>query len=195
MNYTLSKIICFATGALIGSVVTWKLLDIRYERLMHEECESIKTELKRLYDIEEEPVETEEEPKKDIFENHSTEELAQTDIREYAARLAESGYTDYANPSTIEKKGEDIVRPYIIEPDQYGEIEEYDMASLTYYADGVLADDVDERIEDVDSIVGTESLTHFGDYEPDAVFVRNEERKTDYEILRVNENYSDVNDE
>lgn len=195
MNYTLSKIICFATGALIGSVVTWKLLDIRYERLMHEECESIKTELKRLYDIKEEPVEKEEEPKNDIFENHSTEELAQTDIREYAARLAENGYTDYANLSTNEKKGEDIVRPYIIEPDQYGEIEEYDMASLTYYADGVLADDVDERIEDVDSIVGTESLTHFGDYEPDAVFVRNEERKTDYEILRVNENYSDVNDE
>lgn len=195
MNYTLSKIICFATGALIGSVVTWKLLDIRYERLMHEECESIKTELKRLYDIEEEPVEKEEEPKKDIFENHSTEELAQTDIREYAARLAENGYTDYANLSTNEKKGEDIVRPYIIEPEQYGEIEDYDLASLTYYADGVLADDVDDRIEDVDNVVGTESLTHFGDYEPDAVFVRNDERKTDYEILRVNENYSDVNNE
>lgn len=193
MNCTLSKIVMFATGALIGSVVTWKLLDIRYEKLMHEECESIKTELKRLYDIEDEPVEKEE-PKTDIFEGHTTEELAQTDIREYAARLAENGYTDYTSVSNTEKKGEDSVRPYIIEPEEYGMMEGYELCSLTYYADGVLADDVDDPIEDVDEVVGNDSLTHFGDYEPDAVYVRNDKRQTDYEILRVNENYSDVND-
>lgn len=194
MSCTLSKIVIFATGALIGSVVTWKLLDMRYEKIMHEECESIKTELKRLYEIEDEPVEKEEEPKKDVFEGHTTEELAQTDIREYAARLAECGYTDYANVSNTEKKGEDSVRPYIIEPDEYGMVEGYELCSFTYYADGVLADDVDDRIENVDEVIGDDSLTHFGEYEPDAVYVRNEERKTDYEILRVNENYSDVND-
>ena len=32
-------------------------------------------------------------------------------------------------------------------------------------------------------MVGLDSLTHFGQYEDDSVYVRNDERMTDYEIL------------
>ena len=59
-------------------------------------------------------------------------------------------------------------------------------------ADGVLADDMDEIIEDVDEVVGEDSLNHFGEFEEDSVYVRNDERKCDYEILRDNRNYADV---
>ena len=70
--------------------------------------------------------------------------------------------------------------------------EEYEQISLTYYADGVLADENDEVIEDVEDAVGIDSLNHFGEYEDDSVFVRNDARKCDYEILLDQRTYSEV---
>ena len=62
----------------------------------------------------------------------------------------------------------------------------------TRYADGVLADENDEVIEDVEDAVGIDSLNHFGEYEDDSVFVRNDARKCDYEILLDQRAYSEV---
>ena len=70
--------------------------------------------------------------------------------------------------------------------------EEHEQISLTYYADGVLADENDEVIEDVEDAVGIDSLNHFGEYEDDSVFVRNDARKCDYEILLDQRTYSEV---
>ena len=67
-----------------------------------------------------------------------------------------------------------------------------DRISLTYYADGVLADENDEVIEDVEDAVGIDSLNRFGEYEDDSVFVRNDARKCDYEILLDQRTYSEV---
>ena len=83
-------------------------------------------------------------------------------------------------------------KPYVISPEEFGEFEEYEKISLTYYADKVLADENDEEVDDVDEIVGEESLNHFGEYEDDSVFVRNDRLKCDYEILLDQRNYSDV---
>ena len=82
--------------------------------------------------------------------------------------------------------------PYVIPPEQFGDDEEYEQISLTYYADGVLADENDEVIEDVEDAVGIDSLNHFGEYEDDSVFVRNDARKCDYEILLDQRTYSEV---
>lgn len=49
----------------------------------------------------------------------------------------------------------------MIPPEQFGDDEEYEQISLTYYADGVLADENDEVIEDVEDAVGIDSLNHF----------------------------------
>ena len=35
-----------------------------------------------------------------------------------------------------------------------------------------------------------DALRHFGEYEDDAVYVRNDELKTDYEILRSEKDYN-----
>ena len=86
------------------------------------------------------------------------------------------------------------MKPYVISPDEFGEMEDedYDKVSFTYYADGVLADEYDEIVENIDEIIGEESLTHFGEYEDDSVFVRNDKLKCDYEILLDQRNYSDI---
>lgn len=84
------------------------------------------------------------------------------------------------------------MKPYVISPDEFGEFEDYERISLSYYADQILADEDDEKVEDVDNVVGLESLAHFGEYEDDSVFVRNDRLKCDYEILLDQRTYSDV---
>jgi hypothetical protein len=85
-----------------------------------------------------------------------------------------------------------VTKPYVISPEDFGEIEDYDQRTLFYYEDGVLTDDEDNPIEDVDGVVGRGSLTHFGEYEDDSVHVRNERLRIDYEILREPNTYADV---
>lgn len=81
-------------------------------------------------------------------------------------------------------------RPYVISPDEFGECLEYEQITLTYYADDVLADDRDEIVDR--RVVGLDALSHIGDYEPDAVHIRNDILKTEYEILVDHRKYSDV---
>lgn len=71
----------------------------------------------------------------------------------------------------------------VISPDEFGEIEEYTKVSLFYFEDGTLADEYGEVVDDVEEIVG-DGLEHFGEYEEDSVFMRNDAKRCDYEILR-----------
>jgi hypothetical protein len=80
----------------------------------------------------------------------------------------------------------------VIPPSEFDTEDDYEVYSLTYYADGVLADEQNNPIENVDDMVGRDSLTHFGEYEEDAVHVRNEAMMCDFEILRDLRRYADV---
>ena len=86
---------------------------------------------------------------------------------------------------------EDIEDPniHIIDPDEFGEDDEYDCISLTFYADGILADDDDNIIDDVDGTISKRALFHFGDYEDDAVHIKNDKRKAYYEVLTDSRSY------
>lgn len=190
MNHTLRNFFIFAVGAAIGSAATWYLLKTKYEQIANEEIESVK-EAFRCRDTEPEPTNPEE---KDEPETKPDREK----VASYAKMLNTLHYTN--EPEVTEnddKKGAEEMTekksgPYVITPDDFGSIEEYDAISLNYYADGVLADDWDEAIEDVDDVVGEDSLNRFGEYEEDSVFVRNDDRCADYEILRDLRNYWDV---
>ena len=78
--------------------------------------------------------------------------------------------------------------PYVISPDEYDE-NDYETETLYYYPDGVLTDTYDNVIVDIEETVGKKSLTCFGEYEEDSVFVRNDDLETDYEILLQPDNY------
>ena len=96
-------------------------------------------------------------------------------------------------PDTIYEEGDDDqLRPYVISPDEFGERDGYPTVSLTYYEDGVLTDESDTIIRDIENVVGLDSLDHFGEYEDDSVFVRNDDLKVDFEILRDVRNFKDV---
>lgn len=176
---TLISFITFAAGAAIGSAVTWKLVDEKYKKLAHDEIE----EIREYYKSKETPEAESEES------DGSTIIAGQMNFREYAEILNEQGYTNYTDTEIEEMSS--VKKPYVIKPEEFGEIDYYDTETLYYYPDGVLADDGGNPIEDAEGIIGIDSLDHFGDYEDDSVHVRNDVLKTDYEILRELSPYSD----
>lgn len=84
----------------------------------------------------------------------------------------------------------------IIQPDDFGSEDDYETSFLSYYADGKLVFDGEDKAvdeEDIPKIIGTEALKHFGEYMPSAIHVRNNNYHKDYEILQVQQNWADLN--
>lgn len=178
----------FIIGAASGATVAWYLLKDKYETLAQEEIDSVKEVFaRREQEMKDETV------KRNVAEGIKDSDRTKPDIKEYAEQLKKNGYTRYSDLSADDGGVSDKqTKPYVIPPEQFGDNEEHEQISLTYYADGVLADENDEVIEDVEDAVGIDSLNHFGEYEDDSVFVRNDARKCDYEILLDQRTYSEV---
>lgn len=165
MSNTLSNLIIFATGAAIGSVVTWKLIKTKYEQIAQEEIDSVKEVFSRRAEQEEKTVDEE-----------------NSQVKEYED-LTEA-YTTYSD-NEEEKEVKDVEEPYVISPEEFGEKDGYEIRSLNYYTNGIVTDEFDQPIDndDVDSLIGLDSLNHFGEFEDDSVFVRNDYLETDFVIL------------
>lgn len=194
MNSTLTKVFIFVGGVAVGAAASWKLLKTHFEQIAQNEIDSVKEYYSTRFN---KPAD-EEEVGEDKTENITTEEPEEDEERnhrDYAAILAKQNYTNYAGAShgvTTVQEPVPNEGPYVIAPTEFGTRDDYDSVSLTYYADGVLADDADEPIIDINDVVGLESLDSFGDYEEDCVHVRNDELKTDFEILADSRRYTDV---
>lgn len=178
MNNKLVCVFSFGVGAAIGSLVTWKVTKTKYEKIANEEIESVKEHFRKKTDM------------NDIFHD-----------------ICEEKYKDNLEPESVSSviKGEAYCmddpemytvadRPFIITPEEFGELDEHEVVSITCYADNVVEDEFGEvmTVEEVDAIVGAESLKHFGEYQADSVFVRNNALKRDYEILLDLRNHSDI---
>lgn len=195
----------FAVGASIGSGVTWKLVRDKYEKLANEEIESVKKAFtKRQKDLvnELEMVNqalkshgAEASKEKEEKEDKGTEVSKEKEEKPVAKRTNHNNYTKYSS-GYYKEEGVDTMRdedrPYVITPKEFGEFDDYECVSLTYYADKRLADDMDELVDDIESTVGYDCLDTFGDYEDDSVFVRNDRMKCDFEILLDTRKYRDV---
>ncbi len=199
-----NSLLAFMLGMAVGSVITWQIIKDRYERRIEEDRKSLEEmyAAKKTAVVAEKPAEEEREEKKEDPPAPDPKEIAERakekpSMEEYVKRLQGEGYTDYTHrgrPAEAEKpsESENKETPYVISPEEFGELDGYEKISLTYYADGVLADEDDEPVDDIEDIVG-DGLEHFGEYgEEDSVFVRSDMRKCDYEILRDLREFSEV---
>lgn len=175
MNKTISSILIFVAGAAVGSVTACMLVKERYKRyyaaIADEEIESVKA----------------------VYSKKAADEKKKTDAvveevkkhEQYHSIIRESGYE-------YDKEGEAATieddEPYVISPDEFGSTTN-ETIYLTYYADRILADDVDDIVDDIDGTVGRNSLLRFGEYEEEIVHVRNDTIDTDYEITLDTRNY------
>ena len=190
----MNKSLCFVTfilGAVGGSLVTYKLLKNKYEQIAQEEIDSVK-EMYRNPQGESKKTSVLEEQKE-----VAKKSMEKPDIMEYSKKINEFNYSNCYKQETNmlseeEPDPKDMSDPYVISPEEYGEDDTYDQINLTYYADGTVADENNEEVENVDGIIGLDSLETFGTYEDDSVHVKNDRLRAYYEILRDERNYEDV---
>lgn len=207
MNCKFINVLMFAAGAAIGSTVTWKVVKTKYERIVQEEIDSVKETFANNFanrsDINEDVTENNGDDSyhqvnwselEDLNEEEDEDEDDEDDkseqdyLRDYG-RLIDR----YTNNNNEKGGAENMAKePYVISPYDFGEIDEYHKIELTYYADGILEDEDYSIINDADELIGPKALTTFGEYEDDAVFVRNERLSTDFQILKDYRTYDEA---
>ena len=192
----MKNLLFFVAGAAIGSVVTWKLIEKKYKDLADEEIESVKETFKNrksritkdeVKETVEKVINKWKEPKETV-EDIVTSEGYYTEDEEETEEDDESNYTVDVDP------GVEVIVPYVITPEQFGEYDEYGTKTLTYYADNVLTDEIDNPItsNEMITMIGPDALDHFGEYEDDSVYIRDEMNEMDYEILKSEKMFSEI---
>ena len=138
-----------------------------------------------------------------VEEVEEKEEVKEVEKKEYELKDIQvkdepkTGLTNYSQITKMYMSKDEFQSPmyddpFVIDPSEFGENPEYDTETLTYFADGVLVDDVDDVIDEPDIVVGLENLKIFEEFGATTVYVRNDIYKTDYEIIRDDWNYSDL---
>lgn len=207
MNKKTACFFAFVVGAAAGTLASWKYFKDKYERAGKEEVESIRAAFaeKRKNELNamgEQLVEGFVSGFSETAKSKSPDEDAQKadNIRNYKRVVGELGYIDYSAMScraensdcedTPVEEPRDI--PVIIDPEEFGEYDDYMQISLLYFADKILTDTDFNIVDDPNELIGPDALNHFGEYEEDAVHVRNDAKKCYYEILLEGRLYTDV---
>lgn len=205
MNNKVFGTILFTAGAVIGSLVTWKVVKTKYEDIAQEEIDSVKEEYtrlmvsmrKKLNDSvtykDDEDDESEEDADDDDFDD-STMTNYNKIVKSYRSSDEEE---NNQNEKEGEEKEEDndgvsyMKAPYVISPDDFGSVPGYNVEPLDYFADGILADGWGVEL-DIAETIGEDAVNHFGDYDDDVVYVRNEQTELEYEVTRDPRTYAEA---
>lgn len=192
----------FSIGALVGTVVTITVLKNKYEAILQEELDSIMQVMTRNR-TKGTPCEEKKEKvipiknrtnesysaEKD-YEGHESKVVQTTDktfkkiVKEYdRVNPPLSVMAEEQSPTEEDK---DI---YIISEDEFcmGK-EDFDQETMMYYEDGVVLDESEDIVDDLENVIGLEAFSTFQNCpEETVIFVRNEGLSIDYEIIRANQ--------
>lgn len=195
MKNAIVGILSFLGGAAIAAFVTYKVVDKKaeekYETLFQEELASVK---ERFTVPKANPVKDFVEsksniPVSDIVSTKSP--LEKPSLKVAYARSIEN-YRNYSNRDyEKEKEDKEDKTAYVVTPEEFGEDDDYETQELTFYADGILADE-DDTILNADEVLGKGSLDHMGEYDDDTLHVKNEKRKLYYEVLADERSYEEA---
>lgn len=192
MNNALKSTLIFLLGAGVGASVSALYFSKKYQK----ECDEMREAYNHMT-----------ERRKAVFEQPSPVELAKKYGADAIAKtydppkiIVEDDCEDELDDETLDEEcvpieGIDLsearYEPYIIPPEDFGDYPSFSRIDLTFYADGVLCED-NETMTDISDKVGYDALNHFGEYEDDSVYVRNERLQADFCIIRVPEKYYDL---
>lgn len=188
----------FISGVLVGGFAMKKYIDKKYGPSEYEEIVPAEKE--------DDSVQNEPEQKTEV----------KTDNRVKYTQASREEYREFLNKyDGVEEVEEDIPEdeipsdcvmytprnapiigdvPYNISPDEYMEIDSYETAEYTLYADGYVTDETGTPCspEDVLNALGDEFENWFGTYENDQVWVRNDRLHMDFSVIKDLDKYEDV---
>lgn len=190
----MNRVFIFVLGAATGTLVTWKVLDKKYRELAEEEIKSVEEYYKSKELLME--VKAGDEIIKSKYTVSPSDELNEKE--DYKNKIKELGYSeeviDDEGCFVITEPGIDYIAPYVITPEEFGEIEGQLTRSWTLYADGILTDEAGNIVFEPEKEIG-DALEHLGEYEDDCVHVRNENMECDIEILKHESTFAELNGE
>lgn len=178
-------IFIFVLGVVSGTFVGAQIAKKKYEEIANEEIEEIRAYYKER-----------EKEVKEIEEPNAVEAPEEKSI-EVEERKQYDNIIKRGNYMAVDEEEQNNVcdEAYPIDPSEFGNDGKNATETLTYFADGVLVNEVDEVVEDPDLVVGRHHIDIFNEF-PDAtcVYVRNDLDGTDYEILKDDWCWSDFNE-
>jgi len=177
--------LAFTVGAVMGAGATYMVTKEYFRKIADEEIASVK----------------------ETYGKHALNVAEMNDRKkeEYVKILKESSYVRKdemdedmnAQKIDIPKKKSDT--PYIITHEDYEDpnYEAYDKIDLTLYSDGVLADDMDEKLDfaSTKEEVGLDWMDYMEDNDSDIVYVRNDSHQADFIISKALETYEETHGE
>jgi len=184
---SIKNIMIFLLGAGVGSAATYFVVKKHFEKITDEEIESVKQYYKSelVADV-----------KKAVSSNEETsfmtenEEKTEEKEPDYKKIIEKMNYGDYfeKKPETKPVKEEEpdpIVGPYIISGDAFAGDLRNEKESLYYFEkDGVFMNVITEEVvPNGMELVGETNFERLGEFEEDVLYVRNDEKGTDYEVL------------
>ena len=180
-------LLIFAAGAVAGTVAGIGISKRHFEAIAAQEINEVRDYYRKVN----KELEEQKEEQKEEQENTKKEEVVEETIEEYNNIIKHGNYVPTEEIDDEEDDYSDD-EPYIIDPSEFGNNGNYATQTCTYFADGVLVDDVDEVIEDPEKLVGNLHVDIFRDFDATSVYVRNDWMKMDFEILKDDWFWSDL---
>jgi hypothetical protein len=178
INKGVIGVLGFITGAIFGWFAAAKVTANKYEEIIDKEVESVKEAFRK------DQAKT---VKKDEPVAPAQTPPEKPDIKSYRASITENKYAEKTEPVQTKKA-------HKITQKEFGNAD-YEEINLEYYADGTLTDDSFHPMSDkeiCDAIDTKEFLKDMMDNGEDAIYIRNDRTKADYEIMFNPTTYADL---
>lgn len=205
MSKGIGMLFTFVVGVATGVAATYKIAETKYRNIANEEIDSV---IERFSNREPFVVESTEGDNIESDEVAQDNDIvpdrfstSKSSFVDYKSKVAETGYyrvgVQNSKPKKNKKKKDEVLGEmsqepkqnnaiYTISPDEYNTLDDYRSETYYYSADNyLLNDDCTEVVSDseMERTIGRDPYGSFGEYEDDAVHVRNDILKCDYEIL------------
>ena len=198
------KALYFAFGVAVGAGASWYFWKEYHRKRADEEIQSVKEAFasKKAEEVKSEKKEVQMTVDLEA-DSVAYEKERQSKLQDYRAMVRESGYRSRTSPKDLLEDdpnepppGDNVTKPYVIRPEEFDTLDNYDAVCYTYYADGVLVDEDEDPLEipEIATAIGLDFASHFGDYDADSVHIRNDLRHIDYEIVRDLRKYGDFHE-
>ena len=188
MNKAIIFIAGLVAGASVGVLASQQYFKKKYSDEADEAIESVKERFKEERDALKAKFERVEQNRlSTALDTENVEvKFCEEDVEEYKQVVKGTNYASYSET----KDDDEIKGPVVIQEEEFGLIEDYDIVTLWWYKDDVAADGDDEIYEYFMDEVGEEAIKHFDD--SNTVYVQNDQEEKYYEVYKVDDTYENV---